>query len=417
MDTVYWLWLQNALGISSSLRTQEITGAFQGARHIYESSEYERRISGVFTNLQLSRLEKTALSGAQASLEECKRHSQHILTPQDAAYPAKLRELMNYPLALYVMGSLDCLQRHLGIAMVGTRRARRLSVDIAARLSASLVRAGCVIVSGGALGVDSAAHRGALAAGGQTIAVLGCGMPTEYLPENRALREAIVRRGALVTEYPPGTPALGHHFPTRNRIISGLSVGTVVVEAGERSGSLITAECAAEQGRDVFAVPGETFNSAYMGANKLIREGAKPVFAATDILEEYELLYPELLNMRGAERDLERQSLDPDQVPVMTRAPRKAKPARRREAVAPAPPEALPAAAAPGRDLSALEQALVRLLEQEAQHIDAIVKRSGQSLGAVFTALTDLEMDGMIRQLPGKLYISNVKPSEETCQS
>ncbi|MDR3313604.1 MAG: DNA-processing protein DprA [Oscillospiraceae bacterium] len=404
-DALYWVWLQCALGVSSSLRTQDILAAFGGkgenaAERIHAATDYDRRVSGVFTGRQLARLNQAQLSAAESIAEECAQQQMHILTPQSADYPLRLLELVNHPLVLYAKGSLGCLRQHLGIAVVGTRRADRKSIDIAGRLSASLARAGCVIVSGGAMGIDSAAHRGVLSVpGGQTVAVLGCGIRFNYLMENSALRESIAASGAVVSEFPGNTPALAHHFPIRNRIISGMAAGTVVVEAGERSGSLITAECAAEQGRDVFAVPGDAFGSTYTGANKLIRDGAKPVFSAMDVLEEYELIFPELLDMKRAERHLGSSA-----APIL--APQPAAKERQRRPTAPRKTQQKePAAAAqPASPPQGLEGTIVALLAKDALHVDAICKSTGERLGAVFTALTNLEMDGLVRQLPGKLY-------------
>jgi DNA processing protein len=394
-EPLYWVWLQCALGISSSLRTGEILGAFDGeAKAVFAASDYERRVAGVFTYTQLDRLRKTSLAEAEKILEECAQANTHILTPRtaqsprEAVYPRLLAMIPNFPLALYVRGSLACLGERLGIAIVGTRRADRKSVDIAGRLSADLVRAGCAVVSGGALGIDSAAHWGALHAGGATVAVLGCGLLADYLPENRSLRDKIAANGAVVSEYPGDTAPLGRNFPVRNRLIAGLSVGTVVIEAGEKSGSLITATCAAEQGRDVFAVPGDVFGSTYTGGNKLIREGAKSVFSAMDILEEYELLYPELLNMRGAERDLERPAMEPEQVAV------KPPPAKPKPAPVQAPPS----------DLPAPEQKILSLLQGGALHIDGIMKAAGVPFGALCAALTNLEIQGLVAQGPGRMY-------------
>jgi len=400
-EPVYWLWLQCALGISSSLRTSDILGAFEGgARAVFAASDYERRVAGVFTYTQLERLRKTSLDEAEKILEECARAHVHILTPR--GYPQRLAMIPNFPLALYVRGSLACLRERLGIAIVGTRRADRKSVDIAGRLSADLVRAGCAVVSGGALGIDSAAHWGALHAGGATVAVLGCGLLSDYLPENRSLREKIAASGgAVVSEYPGDTAPLGRNFPVRNRLISGMAVGTVVIEAGERSGSLITAACAAEQGRDVFAVPGDAFGSTYTGGNKLIREGAKPVFSAMDILEEYELVYPGLLNMRGAQRDLERAAMDPAQVVVKPEA-RSQKPEARNKRQEPPASPAHPAAEAPS--LAPLEQRIYALLKGGALHIDGIVKAAGVPFGQLCAALTNLEIQGLVAQGPGRMY-------------
>ena len=396
-DTLYWVWLQCALGISSSLRTQEIVEAFpDGAREIYASDDYGRRVAWVFTNLQLDKLRRTPLREAEAILEECRRQRVHILTPRGEDYPERLRQIPNHPLALYVKGSLGNLRERLPISIVGTRRADYKSVDIAGRLSADLSRAGCAVVSGGALGIDSAAHWGALHANGMTVAVLGCGHGADYLPENGSLREKIAATGAVVTEYPGDTAPIGRHFPVRNRIISGLSAGTIVIEAGERSGSLITATCAAEQGRDVFAVPGDAFGSTYTGGNKLIREGAKPVFSAMDVLEEYELLYPQLLNMRHAARDLERAAFNPADIARSRRqaAVRKQGSGIRRQEENPAP---LP-------DRNPAETKILELLRQESMHIDALSKATGLPFGELFAALMALEIDKLVRQTPGKIY-------------
>ncbi|MCL2298696.1 MAG: DNA-protecting protein DprA, partial [Firmicutes bacterium] len=243
---LHYLWLQCALGVSTALRTQEILAAFPGgAGEIYSASDYDRRVAGVFTNMQLSRLRSTPLSRAESVAEESARLHMHILSPQDAAYPARLLQIPNYPLVLYARGSVEALQGHLPLAIVGTRKASRNSVDIAARLAADLVRAGCAVVSGGALGIDCAAHWGAVQAGGVTVAVQGCGLDYNYPPDNASLRKRIAEHGAVVSEYPPGTLPIGKNFPIRNRVISGMAVGTVVIEAGERSGSLLTASSAA----------------------------------------------------------------------------------------------------------------------------------------------------------------------------
>ena len=399
---LYFLWLQCALGISPALRTQEILAAFPGgAKAIHAASDYERRLAGVFTNMQLSRLRATPLSQAESILEECARQNAHILSPQDVAYPARLLQIPNYPLALYVRGSPESLRDRLPVAIVGTRRASTKSVDIAARLSADLVHAGCAIVSGGALGIDAAAHWGALHAGGVTCAVQGCGLDIQYPPQNGALCKKIAEHGAVVSEYPFGAPPASKNFPIRNRLISGMSVGTVVIEADEKSGSLITATCAAEQGRDVFAVPGDAFGSTYTGGNKLIREGAKPVFSAMDVLEEYELLYPGLLNMRFAGRDLERTSINPEKVKVKPPAPAKSPRL---------PREGAPAVAGEGvsrSDASPLEQQILRLLTASPLHVDAIMKAAAAPYGELFAALMNLELQALIEQTPGKMY--NIK--------
>lgn len=409
--TKYFVWLQCALGISSSLRTQEILAAFDGnARAIFDASDYDRRISGVFTVAQIDRMRRTTLAQAELICDECARLKLHMLTPPDEHYPALLRHVMNLPLVLYVRGDLRCLQQSLPIALVGTRRADRKSVDIASRLAGDLARAGCCIVSGGALGIDSAAHWGALHAQANTVCVLGCGITHNYLPENASLRQRIAQSGAVVSEFPGNTAPTKHSFPTRNRIISGICAGTIVVEASERSGSLITATCAAEQGRDVFAVPGDAFGSTYTGGNKLIREGAKPVFSSADVLEEYEANYAHLLNMRQAARDLERASITPEKVAVKKSSIKQSlrenhpvTPLARHpstEGNLPQPPP-LPA------DLPPLEHTLVQCLAAKPLHIDELAKAAGAGLGELFAALTKLEIGGIIKQAPGKIFQLN----------
>lgn len=186
------------------------------------------------------------------------------------------------------------------MAVVGTRSATPYGHKTAFRLSYRLAECGALIVSGGALGIDSEAHRGALQAGGRTIAVLGCSIDYPYLSANAELRKMISEHGALISEYPPGTPPSKVSFPIRNRLISGLALGTVVVEASIKSGSLITADHALNQGKDVFAVPGNIMSSAYAGSNRLLSDGAKPVFSAADILSEYTSQYPHKINMDTA---------------------------------------------------------------------------------------------------------------------
>jgi DNA processing protein len=189
------------------------------------------------------------------------------------------------PPELWVRGLLDALQGPL-VAIVGARAASQSAREVASSLAFDLVRRGMTVVSGMARGVDAAAHRGALEAGGRTVAVLGCGVDVVYPTEHRELAAAIAGAGALVSELPPGTPPLPHHFPLRNRIISGLSRAVVVVEAGEKSGSLITARCALEQGREVMAVPGSTLSGRNRGSHALLKDGAKLVEGVDDILEE-----------------------------------------------------------------------------------------------------------------------------------
>lgn len=291
----YWVWLSLALGTGT--RNDEILSAYPDPKKLYESTEAERMAAGVFTKRQFERLSETKLEEAKKILDSCVRYGWKVVTPDEKIYPAGLRKLSDMPLALYVDGDISCLRGKVIIGVVGTRKPCYESIAIARKISSDIAKAGAVIVSGGALGIDSEAHEGAIEGGGKTVCVLGCGFGYNYLRDNEALRREVSKNGALVTEYPPMTPATKYTFPERNRIISGMSHGLLVVEAGEKSGSLITAKRAAEQSRDVYAIPGSILTSAYNGANALIRDGAKAVSSARDILAAYAVIYPDRLNL------------------------------------------------------------------------------------------------------------------------
>lgn len=291
----YWVWLSLALGTGT--RNDEILSAFSDPKKLYEATESQRMAAGVFTKRQFEKLSETKMADAERIIAVCEKYGWEIVTPDDRVYPAGLRKLVDMPLVLYVDGDISCLRGKVIIGVVGTRKPCYESIAIARKISSDLALAGAVVVSGGALGIDSAAHEGAIVGGGKTVCVLGCGLGFDYLRDNEALRRDVSRNGALVTEYPPMTSATKYTFPERNRIISGMSHGLLVVEAGEKSGSLITAKRAAEQSRDVYAIPGSILTTAYNGANALIRDGAKAVAGARDILAAYAVIYPDRLNL------------------------------------------------------------------------------------------------------------------------
>lgn len=368
-NTIYWIWMQLSLGAGA--KTERILMDFHTARDLYECDGRTRRVSGLLTRAQADKLESTKLSAAQAVLERCIRLGQTVLTPEDEAYPAPLRSLPDLPAALYVRGDVTCIREKPVISVVGSRNASLYSLDVARQISRDLALAGAVVVSGGAIGVDSAAHTGALYAGGKTIAVLGCGLNTSYLMKNAALREQIAQNGALVSEYPPDTPARPANFPLRNRLISGLSSGVLVIEAGEKSGSLITARYASEQGRDVFGVPGDLTSMDYTGVNRLIRDGAKPVFSARDVLEEYMWVYDEMPLEQLAEQ------------------PKKPVPAQKQTV-----------------DMALSESARVvyQAFGDTPMYADDLVRKTDFEPNRVFTALTELEICGFIKMIEGNRY-------------
>lgn len=290
----YWIWLQQTLGAGKKL--DEFFSYFGDPVTLYEAGHEEWVNSGVFSENDSRKLVRFSPSQSYTVMKQCSEQGWDIVTYDDDCYPSRLRSISDPPCVLYVWGDKNILNSSVSIGMVGTRDASDYGLNVANQLASSLAQSGVVVVSGGALGIDSAAHEGAVAAGGKTVAVLGCGLGCNYLQSNKELREAISLNGAVISEFLPFSEPSRITFPVRNRIISGMTLGTVVVEAGMKSGSLITARLALEQGRDVFAVPGDVTNSNYFGTNNLIRDGAKSVFSYMDIIDSYIDIYGEYIN-------------------------------------------------------------------------------------------------------------------------
>jgi len=294
------------------------------------------------------------------------RHHVTVVTLEDADYPKLLREIADPPLALYIKGSLPA--EEIAIAVVGSRHASLYGMQTAERLGYDLALRGVTVVSGLARGIDGASHRGALKAGGRTVAVLGSGLTHLYPPEHEELSAQIVEQGAVISEYPMETLPEPYNFPRRNRLISGLSLGVVVVEAAARSGALITANCALEQGREVFAVPGPITTPTSQGTHHLLKEGAKLVTSVEDILEELRV------------------------------TPQPVRPAAAR------------ASAHEPADLVPEEQRVFACLSRdEPCYIDTIAEDSGMDAAEVSSALLHLELRHLVWQLPGKRFIRSVK--------
>jgi DNA processing protein len=283
-----------------------------------------------------------------------------IVTLKDDAYPKRLRDIYDPPMLLYVRGELK-KEDELAVSIVGSRKTSPYGRWTTEKISQELARRGVTIVSGMARGIDSLAHWGAISGEGRTIAVLGCGVDVIYPRENRNLFTKIIDRGAVISEFPMGSPPEAGHFPKRNRIISGLSLGVVVVQASEKSGSLITAGYALEQGREVFAVPGNVGAEGSRGTNRLIREGAKMVESSEDILEE---ILPQWRREGETLREVKR----------------------------------------PEEDLIEEERILYDLLGETPTHIDVMIRESRFDPGKVSSLLLDLELKGLVTQWPGKCF-------------
>ena len=294
--TLYWLWLQNLCGEGSVL-PEVLVSHFGSVKGVYEADEddYER-VSGI-TARSVKKLADKSLDKAREILAYCKNEGVGILTPDSALYPKRLNRIPCKPAVLYYKGIMVDFDLEVCIAEVGTREMTEYGSRNAYTMAYDMARGGAVVVSGMAKGVDGMAHRGALDAGGYTVAVLGCGIDRAYPSEHVGLMNKITKCGVVMTEFRPFTPPIGRNFPMRNRIISGLSLGTLVVEAPKKSGALITAETALKQGRDVFAIPGKVGELNSEGSNVLIKNGAKMVTSATDILVEYQKLYPTKIDL------------------------------------------------------------------------------------------------------------------------
>ena len=289
------------------------------------------------------------------------------ITWLDDGYPEVLREIADAPVVLYMKGDLS-LESALSMAIVGSRRASFYGQTVAENFAGRLAELGFTTVSGMARGIDTAAHRGALRAGGPTVAVLGCGLSHVYPLENKKLMDEIAATGVVISEFPMGMGPLPHNFPRRNRIISGLSLGVIVVEAAERSGALITADFALEQGREVFAVPGKIDHPSFRGAHGLIKQGAKLVTCVEDILEDIEPRVSAHLKAETGPSAEDRGIKD------------------------------LPA------DLSKDEQQLYNYITDRPVHIDELTNRCGTAV-PVMSVLLQLELKHLVKQLPGKLFV------------
>lgn len=293
----YWIWLSSLVKITPRKRLA-LLKYFGDPVGLWQAGENELRASQLCTSKIISYImDKDMRKGAGELIKGVFACGADVITFNEPSYPKALKYTADPPAVLYCIGRM--MPEELCVAVVGSRKATWYGLDMSKKLSSELARHGVTIVSGMARGVDSRAHYGALEAGGRTIAVLGCGVDVVYPKENRSLMDEICKKGAVISEYLPGTEPIPINFPARNRIISGLSQGVIIVEASEKSGSLITADYALEQGRDVFAVPGNISSVNSSGTNRLIREGARIITCAGDVLDEINVKHEGSLNFYG----------------------------------------------------------------------------------------------------------------------
>jgi DNA processing protein len=356
-NTPFYIGLSKVAGIGP-VRVRKLLDAFGDAQTAWQATYADLVGAGLEHKLAQALLETRRTTDLDREMERLASTGATALTWASDHYPERLREVDDSPPVLYVLGDF-APSDSWAVAVVGTRRPTHYGREATPRLASELAEAGVTVVSGLAIGIDTEAHRAALDSGGRTIAVLGSGLDVIYPPENRGLARRIVDegRGAIVSEFPLGTKPEAPNFPSRNRIISGLSLGVLVIEAGERSGALITVTFALEQGRDVFAVPGPITSRMSDGPNRLLKQGAKCVTSANDILEE--------LNMQMVTEHV--------------------------EAV-----RSLPA--------DPIERMLLEFLQDSTQHIDDLTNRSGLPASTVSAVLTMMELKGMVRHLGGMQY-------------
>ena len=391
----YWLWMQKALGEGAHIKN--ILEDFGSAKRLYNSNILEWKMSASLVSKQINKLEQTDINSVDEIIYTCENNGWSIIDYDDERYPQRLKEIYNPPCVLYVDGELGDIDNLALIGIVGTRKASEYAVKVTHIMSRGIAECGAVVVSGGALGVDTAAHKGALVAGGKTIAVLGCGLGTDYLNENKPLREMIKNNGALVTEYPPFTRAGRTTFPMRNRLISGLSLGVLVVEAGVKSGSLITANYALEQGRDVFAVPSSVLSVDFAGTNKLIDDGAIVATKPSQILALYAEKFDsidiskarsvdELMrDERGKDANVKKEdklSFDNLEENRTKRLEREKKALK----------------------LTGDVRAVYQCLDDSFLHIDAIIEKTGLTSQKAAASITRLEVMGLVQSASGKRY-------------
>ena len=402
----YWVWLSCLKGLRPASAVA-LCGVLGGPEKLFYASREDLILAGA-TEKEAETLSDRSLARAVETMESCSARGIRMLTLADAEYPDRLKNIYDPPPVLYVRGMLPPVDEEAAVAVAGTRKCTPYGSRMAERMGFDMAREGCLLVSGLARGIDTAAVRGALKAGGRVIGVTGCGPDVVYPSENRELFEDVAGAGAIVSEYPPGTEPAPWHFPARNRILSGLSVGVVIIEAPEKSGALITAARALEQGRDVFALPANADSPFSAGSNRLIRADAIPVLGGADVADEYRALYPEKLTGVSAGELVP----DPPDSPDETSAPeaRREREASETEGKIQVDKknageyDKLSQSAAPMSELLPDERAVYESLKEKDVHVDDLIERTAMPGGRVLAALTLLEIRGLIRRYPGQRF-------------
>lgn len=400
---VHWIWLSTLPNVSDRVRKQ-LLEHFPDPEDVYYARTEDILAFGFSPDL-CDALQNKDLAPGQEILRKCSKERIGILTYRDAAYPSRLRNIADPPLVLYYKGTLPEFDEQPLIGIVGTRRASAYGLTAAKRMGYQIASCGGIVVSGMASGIDSAAMGGALTAGKEVIGILGCGADVIYPPSSKALYVDTQKYGCFLTEFPPGTPPIGRNFPRRNRIISGISCGVLIVEAPEKSGALITADQALEQGRDVFVVPGNIDVPSFAGSNRLLREGAIAVSSGWDVLSEYGAQYP--LSVVRNERPVRVTATEEEAREKAEQLP----PVRKKKAsdtdvhkkvIDNSNPAPYSDVTKERPQLTPDQQLIVDALSGGERLVDDVIAEIDLPAAKVLSALTLLEIRGVIRRLPGK---------------
>ena len=408
-NLIYWLWLQDCIGAGAKVKS--ILSDYRDAKNFYLAGEKawkeKARSKKAFKNMQ-----SKAPEDYHKIVSFCKEHKIYILCPDDKYYPERLFETENYPLALYVRGDYKILNEEKTIAVIGSRTPCVYGQKAAEKIVPRLVDGGYLIVSGGALGMDSIAHKTAIFSGGKTVLVMGCGHGNDYLPENSSLRKQVANNGALITEYLPRHPVTQNSFPLRNRLISALSKGVVIIEAADPSGTFNTANHALEQNKDIFVLPGDIESGNFAGSNKLISEGAVPVFSGDDILLYYgetEALKREYRVKTGnafCEVDKDSEFSKKNSKNYKKKSQKSAHKAEKVENTEPKKEKTEKTGKNCPEGISKNALIVYNIMSADVDAVDDIARKSGLDIRKVLAALTELEMFGAAEiSGPGKYQL------------
>ena len=441
---LYWIWLSEKCGVASR-EFGKLVAAHDDPFELYRMDEEEiEHLDGIGRALK-ERLCDKSLESAYSILKTCQKEKADIITYSDNRYPARLRSIEDPPVLLYCLGRFPDFNTRLCIGMVGTRKMSEYGMQTSYGISYELASAGVVVVSGMALGIDSVCACGALEAGGDTVAVLGCGISVVYPKEHKKLMQIIARRGAVISEYPPSEIAHGYNFPKRNRIISGLCQGSLIIECSVKSGAMITASRAIDQGRELFALPGKVNESNSDGPNLLIRQGANVALKSDDILDHYTFLYRDVIDRRShlrakntsqvSERALSkygvswkkygeryesgRSSATEEDSFVLDKNQKSESKISAFENKEKAVSDTVKEQAAQSEaesikrneilaSLDSVSQKVYEYMPSDKRSVTAdVIAAQGLDVGDVITALTMLELAGLVSSLPGGAYVRN----------